>query len=318
MSATATRFFPAAPAAAPLAAEGDGTRLQDALRLATSLVADARAFASALDLGDLDLPSTVTTPEDQARLRTVAPLYLASELESARLLPALELLAGVWASGGIATDLGPVGDSLTRFHRERHTRLTSAEREALFGRLFGKPYGPDLAVDNARNLAFDSLMIELAAALSDWHADASGGGRSAADEARMRVAAQQLAANLAARGGGVASFAGGEILGDIKQALSIFKEPAVQRALGSRSPWEAVGAVIRRFLQQEVDVASHVERGRTGIVLLAWLADALPGLDSGAIELPADETVLHAIRWMQATLALHERGRTDRTALAGG
>jgi hypothetical protein len=277
-----------------------------------------QAFALDFDIGDFDLPSTSTTPQDQARLRAIAPLYLASELESARLLPALELYAGVWASGGIPADLGPLGATITQRYRERHTRLTGAEREALFGRLFGKPYGPDLAVESPRNTAFDGLMAELAASLSDWQANAGQWGGTAADAARVRVAAQRLAENLVSRSGGIATFAAGEILADIKLAVSIFKDVAVQRSLGAISMWQAVRAVIQRFLQQNVDVGSHVERARAGLALLAWLADALPGLESGAATHPEEEVVIQAIRWMQATLALHERGQPAGSEYSGG
>ena len=296
----------------------DGTRLQEALRLASRMLGEARALAESLDFSDLELPSVGTTPADQARLRSVAPLYLASELESARLLPALEMFAGLWTSGGIAADLGALSAPLISFHRSRNARLTGPEREALFGRLFGKSYGPGLAVEDSRNVAFDSLMIELAAALSDWHASASKGTARGADLTRVLIAAQQLAANLSLRGGGMADFASGEILRDIKLAIDVFKATAVQRILGSRSPWDAVDTVIRRFLQQDVDVISHVERARTGITLLGWVADALPSLETGALEPPPDETVAHAIRWMQATLALHERGQVDRTQAGWG
>jgi hypothetical protein len=298
-------------AAVPLAphAEPDGTRLQDALRLATGLVAQVRAFGLELDLGDLDLPTAGTSPDDQARIRAAAPLYFAAELESARLLPALEMFAGLWATGGVAADLGPLGPVLVQYYRDRQTRLTAAEREALFGRLFGKPYGPDLAVESPRNLGFEPLMIELAASLSDWSASSGPWGSGVADQVRVRTAAAQLAANLATRAGGVAAFAAGELLRDIKSAVAVFKDPLVLRALGAPSMWQAVGVVIRRYLQQEVDVSSHVERARSGLALLAWLAESLPAIEAGAIANPGDEVTTHAIQWMQATLALHERGQ---------
>jgi hypothetical protein len=296
----------------------DDSRLREALRLATNLVAQVQAFVLELDLGDLDLPSITTSPGDQARLRAVAPLYLASELESARLLPALEIYAGVWASGGIPTDLGAMGATVTRVHRQRSSRLAPAEREAIFGRLFGKPYGPDLAVEAPRNTAFDGLMAEFAASLSDWQANVGQWGGSAADAARVRSAAQRLAGNLASRSGGIAAFAAGEILEDIKLAVSIFKDAAVQRSLGTLSMWQAVRTVIQRFLQQDVDVSSHVERARAGLALLAWLADALPPLESGVAERPDEEVVMQAIRWMQATLALHERAQPAGAGYGGG
>jgi hypothetical protein len=296
-------------AAVPVAvrAEPDGTRLQDAIRLATSLVAQVRALALELDFGELDLPSAGTTPEDQARVRAAAPLYFASELESARLLPALELFGGLWASGAIPADLGALGPAITRHYRDRQTRLTAGEREALFGRLFGKPYGPDLAVPAPRNVAFEPLLTELAASLSDWKVNTGPWGPAAVDVVRVRTAAQRLVGNLSTRSGGVVAFAAGELLSDIKFAVAVFKDPLVQRALGAHSMWQAVELIVRRYLQQEVDVGSHVERARSGLVILAWLLETLPAIEAGAA-MPGEDVVTHAIQWMQATLALHERG----------
>jgi hypothetical protein len=307
-------------AAAPLAArpELDGTRLRDAIRLATSLVAQVRSLTLELDFGDFDLPSAGTAPEDQARIRAVAPLYFAAELESARLLPALEMLAGLWASGAIAADLGALGPTIIRYYRERQSRLTSGEREALFGRLFGKPYGPDLAVAAPRNLGFEPLLTELAGSLSDWNVHTGPWGSGAADLVRVRIAAQQLAGNLSSRAGGVAAFAAGELLNDIKVAVAVFKDPLVQRALGAPSMWQAVGMVVRRYLQQEVDISSHVDRARSGLALLAWLSEALPSIEAGTATEPGEEVAMHAIQWMQATLALHERGQAGAAALASG
>src|SRR5258706_1927831 len=77
----------------------DADGLQSSLTLALALAeqADARATALALtDLGDIVLPdATAATPEDQAQIRAIAPLYLAGQLEEAGLLPAMETLSGL-------------------------------------------------------------------------------------------------------------------------------------------------------------------------------------------------------------------------------
>src|SRR5215470_1438287 len=83
--------------------------IDSALALGRRLVAAYESFAAEFtlaDLGDIELPPVIGSSEgDQASLRAAATLYLAYELESARLLPAVEMLAGLFASGALQSNL---------------------------------------------------------------------------------------------------------------------------------------------------------------------------------------------------------------------
>ena len=52
-----------------------------------ALAAHERALARAMELGDIDLPPGAPNAQDRAQLQAAAPLYFASELEAAGLLP---------------------------------------------------------------------------------------------------------------------------------------------------------------------------------------------------------------------------------------
>ncbi|MGQ0538942.1 MAG: hypothetical protein ACT4R6_08370 [Gemmatimonadaceae bacterium] len=298
----------------------DSQELGDALALGKRLTLHLRAFAAQLDFGDLDLPEAIGSAEDKARVRSAATLYFASELESARLLPALDVFTGLWASGALPVDLGQVGERVIAYHRARHKRLTRDERAAIFGRLFGTTYGPDFADGVGRNVGFESAMIAFAAALSDLETNSYGRGPRPGDVARLRVAASQLAGGLAQRALGISAFAGEELLGNIRIALEVFKQRAVQGALGAFTLWDAVRRIAERYLQESIEVQPHLTRARSGLVLLAWLADQLASLtgDAALFDPPADDIVMHAVRWMQATLELHESGALANRSPAGG
>ena len=94
------------------------------LAQAVALVARAQTRALALSLdtfGDIELPPTApVTEDDQALLRSIAPLYLAAQLESARLVPAVELLSGLAISGGLRVELGPGAGLIASFWRQRN------------------------------------------------------------------------------------------------------------------------------------------------------------------------------------------------------
>ena len=285
--------------------------LDRTLALAFRLVAAVEVLAMQLavpEIGDIELPPSMASAADQAHLRTVAPLYLAAELEAGRVVPAVEALAGIFLSGGLPADFGSADAQLARFWQGRHQRFAPLERQAFFARLFGDERGPELATtDGARNTDFDSLMIDLCGALAAFSPPPSP-GLSGSVEMPVRVAASALSANLLQRSGSMAVYAARDILTTIHDALAILKEPLLQQALGAHSVWGAVAAIARQYLREDIDVASHVTRGKSGMLVLAWLAERLPLLDDSASQLfMSDFSVMGAATsWLQASLTLHE------------
>jgi hypothetical protein len=277
--------------------------LEDALALAAALVGRSEALAGSLaELETIDLPELGGGEIDVSRLQSLPPLYLASELEQARLVAAAETLAALYVSGGLVADLGEAGELLVVLWRSRNERFSREERQAFFRRLFGTGSGPSLA-GKPDNIDFEALLIDLAAAIHGLDAVGGGGLREAVS---LRTSARLVGASLSGRAWGVPEPAARELLAAVNDALAIFKQPTVQRAVGALGPWGAVAAVARRHLREEVDVPLHVERARTGLVLLAWLAEALVGSD-GTATLPSAEIRVAAQTWLEATLALHER-----------
>ncbi len=291
--------------------------LEHSLALGLRLVRAAEAFAAQFDapeLGDIDLPPALGSAADQASLRAVAPLYLAAELETSRLLPAVEMLAGLFVSGGIQSDLGTVAPKLAQFWRERRDRFSPEERRGFFSRLFGHAGGPPLASERGSNAQFENLFIDLTAALykldeSPWLSGSSSQGL----QARIRASAAALAGNLIPRSAGLTAVAARDVLETAQTALAFLKEPAVQHAVGATSVWLAVRNIAGRYLNEEPDIATHVARGKSGLVLLAWLAERLPEIESpgSALAATGDQTVQAAGMWLEASLSLHEQEAPD-------
>ena len=272
--------------------------LEDALALATELVGYA-----ALDLDAIDLPDLGGSEVDAARLQALPPLYLASELEEARLVPAADTLGYLFLTCGLGADVGEAGDLLLALWRSRNQRFSRGERQAFFRRLFGSAAGPSLTVDEPANEDFEGLLIDLAAAI---HRLEPYRGSGLGDAVSLRTAATMVAASLSARRAGIPEPAARELVAAVKDALDIFKRQEVQRAVGALGTWGAVSATARRYLREEVEVPLHVERARTGLVLLAWLAETAAG-GSPPATLPSPEVRAAAQTWLEATLSLHER-----------
>lgn len=278
------------------------------LSLARRLLDGVRAFAVSLaELGDIELPPLVGPEVDASHVRVVAPLYLASELESARLLPAAETLAGLFASGGLPLADSQAASQLYRFWQGRHSRFARAEREAFFARLFGAPARAPLAVEGGVNRAFEGAMLRLAEAVARAAPDPIfGRDHSAAAAAALGVAAEALLANLLPRSGDLAAYAANDIIQANTAAIAVLKLRPVQAAVGAASVWSAVQAISSRYLGESADVSAHVRRGAAGMTLLAWLADAVPwqGRDTREL-LVAGHAIAAAADWLQASLALH-------------
>ncbi|HXB71043.1 MAG TPA: hypothetical protein VNY05_22600 [Candidatus Acidoferrales bacterium] len=266
-----------------------------------------------LGLVDYDLPPVGASETDQANLRTVPPLYLASELEAAGLVPAAEMLAGLFASGGIQRDLGQATPLIIAFWRARTQRFSSQERQAFFARLFGALDGATLGAPGGVNAEFENLFIDFAEALYKLNPNAAleslgRFGVTPISEVSLQMAAMNLTGNLGSRSGGMAGFAGRDLLTTISQALELVKNQSIQSAFGLRTPWSVVDYVNRTYLRQTPDITSHVTRGKSGMLLLTWLAEHVTALDDrGTFQIASgDPLVGAATAWLEASLVLRQ------------
>jgi hypothetical protein len=306
--------------AAPLL---DAASLLEALSQATALADRAQACAVALaldDYGNIDLPDVApATADDQEHLRAIAPLYLASQLEEANLLPAVETLSALAVSGGLPIDLGAAASLIQKFWQQRNERFRPNERRAFFTRLFGADNPESLSRPPGQrpvvNQAFENLMIDLSESLYklDEH---SIGGNYADPQGQVSVcmAARNVAENLLGGGNAMTAFAAKEMLSAIHLAVQILQQPALQHSLGANSLWATVRAVASRYLHTNSDTAAYVERGKCGLTLLSWLADVLPQLNNSQPLVSLDHPVIGAAAaWLEASLSIREAA-----ARAGG
>jgi hypothetical protein len=290
--------------------------LDHARRLAVG--AQAKGFALGFAAWDpVELPPAITPATDQAHLQAIASLYLAAELEGADLLPAVEMLASLAMTGGLPLDLGDAADAVASFWTSRHERFSREERVALFLRLFGNPASP---AQNG-NGEFEPLFIDLCEAL--YRVAGSAGGLvlgGPADQVRVRMAASQLLDNLLSVSGGATAYVAGEVVGAVQAAVAILKHRTVQQAFLARSPWDVVRRINEQYLHDGSNMAAHVNRGKTGMQVLSWMGDALPGIGAGAGDVvsPDAPVIAAAAEWLQASLALRESEAQPSGGLPGG
>jgi hypothetical protein len=272
----------------------------DALVLdAGRLVASAAGFAIALDQIGIELPPLHGAQVDQAQLRAIASLYLAAELENTGLIAAVETLAGLVRSGALAVDVGAATPLLVKFWHERSQRASREEREHTFDSLFGLSAGE----------SFADAMLALCEALykmDELATNPNYGGVS--QQMRVRAGAARVLAQLLGTAGGITVFLAQEILQSLREAIAILKHPALLAALGARDVWSAIERIDRIAHTRHNPARLYVQRGRAGMTVLAWLAEAAPLLErqSGALVQLDHPVIGAALDWMQAALAIGE------------
>jgi hypothetical protein len=272
------------------------------LRRAQLLVGKAVSFAVALgDLASIDLPAG-GSELDAAQLRAVAALYLAAELERAGVLPAVEDLMRLARTGAFSVDMGAAAPLLERFWLSRNERATRVEREAFLSSLFGGGSGRG-------GFAFEDLFVDLCEALYKLDEQASNrdwGG--VAQQTRVRTTAARLLDAVSRGTNGMTVFFATEVLDTLKAALQILTHKDVIHALGVRDVEDVAAAVALRVRRPAPGSwPLHLRRGRAGMTILAWLADAAALLGDSRPLLAIDHPVIvAAVEWLELSLQLTE------------
>jgi len=270
----------------------------------------ANGFAFTLDiLGDIVLPPGAETQVNSAQMQALGALYLSSDLEPAGIITAVETLAALAATGALTVDLGDAANLLHTFWRARHERINAAERASFYGRLFGSSYGT-VPADSDSNREFEPLMLELCEALyrlDELSNDLVYGG--IAQQSRLRANARNLIANLVMVGAGATPFMATEIVAILKQALAILTHPHIRGVFMARDIWGVIAAINRLARIQTSEPRSFVRRGRAGMTIIVWLADAAAALGQhGKPLIRLDHPVIpSAVEWLQSSLAISER-----------
>ena len=287
-------------------ARGIERALDEAQRLL--LAADSHAVMLS-ELGAIELPPVAAA--EPMQMRAVASLYLASTLEAAGLIEAADDLARLVRSGVLRADLGAAAPLVVDFYNERASRANSAERIALFARLFGAPAGP-VDVAGSVNEEFEELLLDVCDAIID--AADRGSAR------RIHAAGDRLAENVASSASDMVLLMARDIIASLSDAIAILNHPQVRAALSARTLWDAVAAIDRRFRRPARPTLSYLRRGRAGMTVMAWLAEVLDDRDGGDAAPPSNDMVVDAaVDWVDETLAIirAEEGRGSSQSHTG-
>jgi hypothetical protein len=258
--------------------------------LAAHLGAALRRYGAAA-LSVVDLPALSSGSRvDPAQIELCATLLWTREVEEAGLPAFVEALAEGVVKGTLLLPLTTGADRLAEYYRDRQSRFAAGERNALYAQLFGDE-------NDEADAAFFSLFRQLALELGGI-GDAGIGDGVGRFQARAVVLAQEIAAHLVERSGGILAFAARDIVAHIRTALALLDAPEISRVFGVSGPWTIVRVHAPEVLGRSVDPDPHLYRARAGYRMLSWVARVgnVEGATGGQPG-PADAVVQAAQSW---------------------
>lgn len=246
---------------------------------------------SLAELGDIDLPDSASEQFSAQQLHLLGSLYVVAELENTGVIVAVEAIASLFASGSINMPIGEAGPKLARFWKQRGQRMSQGERYAIYQQVF----------DANTFRHFMRRWCESIMALG--HHGASPDPQASV---AYEYAAQSLLGSMSGRAEGMVSFAAGEIVQVLTDALAILKDKNLQMAFGVKNLWALVLSTQQEGDQNLARIQSYVDRGKAGQALFDALAEKNP--QSGSLAPPTvaelPKWVADAHRWILADTAL--------------
>jgi hypothetical protein len=276
--------------------------------LSQSLAIAARALAN--DLPDLVLPPATNAESNLSAgtLTALGVLYLQAELEQAGIIPAAEALVEARTSLDLPSERS--AELLERFAARERNWYDRQSRANLFARVFGTGAGATPPAGDIVNHDFERRFAAVCSAVERAMAD--GVGRlpvAPEDDARIRLLATDLLANLGLRQYGNTLFAARRIQEQLEASIALLKEAEIEAMFHTKGFWPTVA----RILEPSVpDLARLVARGQSGQHLLDWLGAVLGeiGSPSGVLLPPNSPVFGWAARWLEASgLSASDRER---------
>ena len=229
---------------------------------------------SSLEIDLPDLEEAVDIEIVTENLNAVQAIYFAYQLEEMRLFQVIERIVGLFRQGLLPLGPGPGRNYLSHYESRAAERLTGEERRDLYMRVFGAPGGD---ASSTANRDFDDPWLRFVLAVSRFARQLAidpllrDGTKMAISQEQVSKAGRDLGANLSRNGRGVAPFAT-KLLQTILELSEIMQDAELRNALGARDLWQVIDRVNTQYLGGARNVHRHRMQGRTGAVILRWIA----------------------------------------------
>lgn len=247
-------------------------------------------------------------------IRAAQAVYFASLFEYLTAFKVVDLLIQAYKKGKLRA-LDPQTLMLLQHYAEQaKSRLSEAARRDLYTQALGIPGGGDGIVPNHEFAQLWLRFIKTVAAYAKQVRSelAHHKALDLLEVDAIRAAAQALAANLSAHGGGETYTAAAELHKQVTELATILSEPKLQQAYGVVDMWQLMERVAHLEWGQGADSVRYRTMASCAGVIMAWLAKNASRLGHSASKLerpnlhvhPTDaELILECQRWLEVQKA---------------
>ncbi len=222
-----------------------------------------------------DLESAADIEIVSENVLAAGAIYSAYLLEEARIFQVVERIAELFGQGMLPLGRGRAANALRRYWRSGN--LSERERRELYARVLGLPGGVDVVLPNRE---FPALWLRFVDSVVVHARKNKASGLvqpPSANNAGLRQAARDLAANASAYGGGAAKTDARRLVAHARQLFEILNDSEVQQAFGVRDAWQVIQRV-SRDLGGARNVARYHKQAEAARQIFVWLADYTAGV----------------------------------------
>ena len=222
-----------------------------------------------------DLENEADVEIVRENLLATGAIYSAHLLDEARVFQVVDRIAELFGQGLLLLGRGRAADALRHYWRNGN-RISERERRELYARVLGSPGG---AAGVRPNREFPALWLRFVdSVLAYAHKNKASElvRPPSANNARVRRAARDLAANVSAHGGGVATTAALRLVAQAQQLFEILNDRELQQAFGARDAWQLIERV-SRDLGSARNVTRYRKQAEAARQIFDWLVDYTAG-----------------------------------------
>jgi hypothetical protein len=208
-------------------------------------------------------------------IQTLGSVYLAAMLEEMRAFDVADRLVELSQTGILPVSRPDAGERLSKLWKGASSAVPRPRRSRVFAEALGLPGGDSTAVRHNRE--FSDLWLRFLSSVAALARRVTTGDPAvqpplAASQEQVRKAARDLATNLSLHGHGAAGFAARELQPQVESLITALSDPEIRRAYGARDVTQLVERVVELELGGSPKRGDRLARGKSGAVVLAWLA----------------------------------------------
>lgn len=240
-------------------------------------VSGAPSFDS-LELPPLQGENGADTEILADNIKAVSMVYAAAQLDTGmRMIDVVDRINEIFHNGQLPIGFDSGGKAIDDYNWSAEDRMNAVARRMHYSRVLGAS-GGDVSKEVQPNTQFESLFIRFLSSLAEYErqqriADIVANSRPQnLTSEYIRKAGRDLAANMTLYGWAATQFAARRLRQHIEEALSILKQPSVQKAYGVTNLYQVIERVAALEFNSTPNIVKHRTMAEAGKEILDIVA----------------------------------------------